>query len=133
MIRLITKEEINKLIKEIDYKISNNAFEKCFVYELKKEIIGLLDFSHIYNRLELNYIWIKDDYRSQGYSKKLMDYLLSYSKDNNIDNITLEVSVNNEIALNLYKSFGFKEVAIRNQYYNGIDGILMIRKFDDNE
>ena len=41
--------------------------------------------------------------------------------------ITLEVNINNTIALNLYKKFNFKEVAIRKGYYNGIDAILMER------
>ena len=41
--------------------------------------------------------------------------------------ITLEVNKNNIPALNLYKKFEFKEVAIRKGYYQGIDGILMER------
>ena len=52
---------------------------------------------------------------------------------NNITNITLEVATNNVIAKALYQQYNFVEVALRKQYYNGIDGILMIRKFDENE
>ena len=39
--------------------------------------------------------------------------------------ITLEVRMSNEIAINLYKKFGFREVAIRRYYYGDEDGILM--------
>ena len=133
MIRLINKNEIKELSNQIDYQISNNAFEKCYVYELNNQIIGLIDFSDIYNRLELNYIWVKPEFRNQNYSKELMNYMIDYANKKNIDNITLEVSINNTIAINLYKNYGFQKVAIRKQYYNGVDGTLMIRKFDKNE
>ena len=39
--------------------------------------------------------------------------------------ITLEVAVNNEPAISLYKKFGFREVALRKFYYGDEDGILM--------
>ena len=130
MIRIVNKDEINDLINETNYRISNNTFEQCYVYELNNKIIGLIDFSDIYDRIELNYIWVKQDYRNQHFSKKLMNFMIDYANKKQINNITLEVSINNIVALNLYKQFGFKKVAIRKQYYNGIDGILMIRKYD---
>lgn len=133
MIRPITSEEIKLLSNQISYKISFNSFEKCFAYEEDNEIIGLIDFSDIYNRLELNYIWIKSNYRGNKKSNALMEYLMDYAKINKVENITLEVSTNNYIAINLYKKYGFVEVALRKQYYNGTDGILMMRKFDKNE
>ena len=40
-------------------------------------------------------------------------------------NITLEVRISNEVARNLYKKFGFREVALRKFYYGDEDGILM--------
>ena len=55
-----------------------------------------------------------------------MDYLINkVNKD-----ITLEVKEDNVPALKLYEKYGFKKVAIRKGYYNGIDGILMERKKD---
>lgn len=134
MIRLINENEIKKIEKIIDYKISNNQFEKCYVYIIEDIIVGLIDFSIIYNRMELNYIWVDPKYRNKKCSYKLMDYMIMCAKEiENIDNITLEVSVENKIAIELYKKYGFVEVARRHQYYNGIDGLLMIRKFDINE
>lgn len=133
MIRLATKQEIVYLNNITDYSISENAFEKCFVYIFHNNILGFIDFSDIYNRLELNYIWINSSCRGKGYAKKLMNFMIDYSISNEKDNITLEVSVNNMIARNLYRKFYFSEVAIRKQYYDGVDGILMIREFDDYE
>ena len=42
-----------------------------------------------------------------------------------MENITLEVRISNEIARNLYKKFGFREVALRHFYYGDEDGVLM--------
>ena len=37
----------------------------------------------------------------------------------------IEVGKSNEIARNLYKKYGFREVALRKFYYGDEDGILM--------
>ena len=50
---------------------------------------------------------------------------MKIAEDNNVDNITLEVRVSNMIAINLYKKYGFREVATRKYYYGDEDGILM--------
>ena len=65
------------------------------------------------------------EYRNQGIGNKLMSYLVWKAIDNHVINITLEVRKSNEIARNLYKKFGFREVALRKFYYGDEDGILM--------
>ena len=54
-----------------------------------------------------------------------MAYLISVAINNRVINITLEVRISNEIARNMYKKFGFREVALRKFYYGDEDGILM--------
>ena len=54
-----------------------------------------------------------------------MAYLISVAIDNHVVNITLEVRISNEVARSLYKKFGFREVALRHNYYGDEDGILM--------
>ena len=46
----------------------------------------------------------------------------------NIENVTLEVKMDNINAINLYEKLGFKKASIRKGYYNGVDGILMIKE-----
>lgn len=133
MIKEINSNEIDTINELIDYKITNNSFEKCFKYELDNKIIGIIDFSDIYERIELNYIWISPIFRGNNYSKELMNYMFEYAKNKKINNITLEVSVNNEIAIKLYQKYGFTQASIRKNYYNGTDAFLMIRKFDKDE
>ena len=111
-------------IEELYKDLNNNPFGKYLLFVENDEIIGYLYYSDIYDRIEINQIEVKNIHRKSGKGTELMHKLI----DNTNKSITLEVNKNNIPALNLYKKFEFKEVAIRRGYYNGIDGILMERK-----
>ena len=83
------------------------------------------EYSLIYDRMEIDNIVVNEDVRNQGIGTKLMAHLISIAIEYKVVNITLEVRVSNEIARNLYKKFGFREVALRKYYYGDEDGILM--------
>ena len=116
------------MIKEIDI-ISTNPFGRRIEYFIDEESVGYLEYSLIYDRMEIDNIKVLEEYRGQGIGTKLMAYLVSLAIDYKVDNITLEVRVSNEIARNLYKKFGFREVALRKYYYGDEDGILMGKNF----
>ena len=111
-------------IEELYKDLNNNPFGKYLLFVENDEIIGYLYYSDIYDRIEINQIEVKNIHRKSGKGTELMHKLI----DNTNKSITLEVNKNNIQAINLYKKFEFKEVAIRRGYYNGIDGILMERK-----
>ena len=111
--------------------LTNNFFSKYFIYEENNNIIGFINYSDLYDRFELNYIYVKEEYRNQKIGSKLMTYFINIGTSKKIDNITLEVSVDNKIAICLYEKYNFKQVAIRKNYYNGVDGILMERMMKD--
>ncbi len=50
------------------------------------------------------------------------------TNDYTVDNITLEVSMLNKNAINLYEKLGFKKIAVRKNYYKDSDGILMLKE-----
>jgi len=108
-----------------DYKITINAFSNILVYEKDNKIVAFLDYSKMYEKIEINYIFVIKEYRNQNIAYELIDYMI---KNNNFENITLEVNILNENAIKLYKKHGFEIIAIREKYYNGIDGYLMERR-----
>ena len=112
------------MIKEIDIT-SSNPFSRRIEYFIDEYSVGYLEYSLIYDRMEIDNIQVLDDYRNQGIGTKLMAHLVSLAIEYRVDNITLEVRVSNEVARNLYKKFGFHEVALRKYYYGDEDGILM--------
>jgi ribosomal-protein-alanine N-acetyltransferase len=127
MIKEITSSslELKKFLNENKISIiDNDPFSKFIVYLEDTKIIGFLSYSVIYERAEINYIFVLESYRGKKIASKMLNYMISSCKI--CDNITLEVRKSNSIAISLYKKFGFKEVAIRENYYNNEDGILMM-------
>lgn len=116
--QIFTKIDINKLL--ID-----NKFTQIFTYMDNNKIVGVILYDLIYERCELIQIEVLEMYRNKHIASKLLTHMIEDCRKNNIENITLEVKVTNEPAINLYKKYGFKKVAIRKRYYQGIDAILM--------
>ncbi len=113
------------MIREVEELESPNPYLKRIEFYQNDTVLGYLEYSLIYDRMEIDNFFVEESYRRCGIGKKLMSYLVAIAIDNHILNITLEVRITNEIARNLYKNFGFREVALRKFYYGNEDGILM--------
>lgn len=126
---LSDNNELNIFLNKNDISIPiNNPFSKNVVYIENGEIIGFLNYSIMYEKAEINNIMVEKEYRGRHIATKMMEYVVEKCKI--CDNITLEVRKSNEVAINLYRRFNFKEVAIRQKYYDNEDGILMMRDGD---
>lgn len=124
MIRGANNEEISYLNTLTDYKITVNCFNKILIYISDNKILGFIDYSKMYEKMELNFIYVINEYRKLGIATKLLNVMF----DNDYENITLEVSVLNDSAINLYKKNNFEIIGIRKGYYNGTDAYLMERR-----
>ena len=94
-------------------------------YKYNTEIIGFAGISIVLDTAELNNIVIKKNERGNGYSSLLLKELINIAAQKKCNYLNLEVSSNNDVAINLYKKFGFKQVGIRPNYYNGADALLL--------
>ena len=131
------------------YRIENKLQEEfdrfwtpgVFLSELKKDdtryvvlkededIVGFAGIWITPDNIELNNIVVRKDRRGKGYSKLLLEKLLEISKEYDKENILLEVSEVNEVAISLYEKYGFIKNGQRKKYYEGkYDAILMIKK-----
>ena len=119
-------EYLSNNIKEfnIDYLKKENPFLKNYIFLKNNEPIGLISYSLIYDRIELEYIWVHIEHRKKGIASKLMDIMI----DEDVKNITLEVNVKNKGAIKLYEKYGFRIVSVREKYYGNDDAYLMIRE-----
>lgn len=107
------------------YNITLNPFNKILVYIEDNNILGFIDYSKMYENMEINYIYVIEQYRNKGIASKLLEYIID---NNDFLNITLEVNINNINAIKLYEKYNFKTVSIRKGYYNGVDAYLMERR-----
>lgn len=112
--------QINFFLNHFDVEFSENPFRKYLVYDNK----GILIYSKIYDRIEIDYIYVITDFRRKSIASKLMNHLFSME----LGSCSLEVRCDNKVAINLYKKYGFEIVTVRKNYYASIDGYLMVRK-----
>ncbi len=118
-------EKINFFLTLMGYKeISEESLKNSLTKYVVIEDIGFIGYSVYYERSEIDYLYVIEEYRNKGYASKLLEHVINKG----LHNITLEVSEDNISAINLYKKFGFEIVSKREKYYNGKDAYLMLRK-----
>ena len=109
-------------LKTFDIEKNDNVFCNYIAY-FDDDILGYTEYNVIYDRIEIVNIFVKEEHRNKKIGTSMLKYLIDNSSDKK--NITLEVRVDNDMAIKLYESLGFKRVALRKGYYEGIDGYLM--------
>lgn len=106
----------------------NNEYDEAWVLECADgTIAGYMNARFFADEGELMRIVIRPDLRGLGYSRKFMEQLEKTAREKGIGALTLEVRRGNTPAISLYKSWGFKEEAVRKRYYRDPteDAILM--------
>ncbi len=133
MITIINKNNMNfpnddfLTKEELSTELENNPYGNYLLLIEEDKIIGYIYYSDIYERAEINQFEVKITHRNCGKGNELLKYLIEKLQKS----ITLEVKQTNASAIHLYEKNGFKKVAIRKGYYNGIDGILMERTMEE--
>ena len=110
----------------LNFRYDSNPYERMFCYKKNNKIIGFISYSIIYERAELNYIVVDEEYRRKGIAQKLLDFVLADLKNNMVENFSLEVNVNNKNAISFYLKNGFEIKATRSNYYEDGDAYLMV-------
>uniref|UniRef100_A0A7V4JPV9 [Ribosomal protein bS18]-alanine N-acetyltransferase n=1 Tax=Thermodesulfobacterium geofontis TaxID=1295609 RepID=A0A7V4JPV9_9BACT len=112
-----------QILKEFE-----NGLSKIWVLKKKEKIIGYLIFREIKPEIEIFKIGVKKEYQRKGVGTKLMQKLIEFAKEKNINKIFLEVKASNLPAYNFYKKLGFKETYRRKRYYDNEDAIVMTKE-----
>ena len=108
-----------------DYESLNSGVNKTYTILDNNNIIGFIHIQDLIDEVDIIDIVIDEKYRRKGYGKSLINYILDFYKDKKV---ILEVSVDNEEAVNLYKSLNFSVINVRKGYYNGTDALVMEKK-----
>ena len=113
---------------EVLEKELENPLSTYIVAINEKEVVGYaglwqpIDEGHVTN------IVTRRNNRGNKIATKMLEELINIAKSRDLKSVTLEVNVHNEIAINLYKKYEFKEVGKRPKYYNGVDDALIMTK-----
>ena len=104
-----------KWAKKDFYSFISNQ-DNIFILSHPKPV-GYLKAIVTRDEIEIISIIIDKKFRKVGIGKSLLNNLLNIALKKKINNIFLEVSVENQIAISLYKKFNFIKVGKRKNYY----------------
>jgi ribosomal-protein-alanine N-acetyltransferase len=94
----------------------------------RRKVLGFSIFWVVHDELHMLNIATAPEYRRRGVARALVRATLDKARDQRCALATLEVRRNNQPAIQLYTSFGFRAVGIRPNYYTdeGEDAIVMV-------
>lgn len=92
----------------------------------KKIVVGYAGVWQPADEVHITNIVTKKEFRNQKIASKMLEELIQIAKKRNLKDITLEVNVNNKIAINLYEQYHFQKVGIRKKYYHHTDDAIIM-------
>ena len=133
MIREITDNDRKKIYEIIKKEFKNNylkdnPFTKWYIYELNNEIVGFINIDIIYEKAEIEYIYVVEKWRKNKVATKLLEKAEKDLINKRVSTITLEVNVNNFRAIKFYEKNEYKKINIRKHYYGNDDAYLMLKE-----
>lgn len=105
----------------------SNPITTYFVAEQDKEVVGFVGMWEVMGEGQITNVAVHTKERKKGIGKALIEKLIHYSKEKNLDILLLEVRISNAPARALYTLKGFEEIGKRKNYYTKPteDAILM--------
>ena len=101
----------------------------CFTAIDGGEVIAYVIGRLIAPEGEIYRVAVKPEKRQRGIGYRLLDYAVKTSKGHGLERLFLEVRSRNLPAVKLYTAYGFKQIAVRKNYYKNPtdDALIMLR------
>lgn len=114
-------------------ELEDNPWSHYEVVIENQEIVGYCGYFVLYENAEILTIGVAQEKQGRGYGRLMMEKMLTEAQKLGAQVMTLEVRVNNQRAIALYKDFGFEIVAVRPNYYkDGENAFLMVKRWEVN-
>ncbi len=108
-------------------ELNNNRAAHYFCLHRNREVVGYGGLWAVGEESHVTTIGVAAECQGQGYGRAIFAALVNRSYALRANFISLEVRPNNEPAIHLYETFGFKVIGRRRGYYtdNGEDALVM--------
>ena len=106
----------------------HNKYAYFYVALDNEIVIGYIGAWIIEGTTDMINFVVDERYQHQGIGQALIKKIIEDSINNNSKEILLEVRDKNIQAIKFYQLQGFKEIAIRKEYYKNKDNALILRK-----
>ncbi|MBR2735405.1 MAG: ribosomal protein S18-alanine N-acetyltransferase, partial [Clostridia bacterium] len=121
-IREVAELDKNSLLEswsEEDYKESlENPNYNILVAKFSGKIVGFISMYHALDEGYICNIAVDKSHRMCGIGTYLINETITYSKNQNLKFLTLEVRESNTGAIKFYEKLGFTNVGIRKNFYS---------------
>ena len=113
--------------RSFHFELTDNPASRCWVADLDGRIVGMVVAWFIVDEIHIATIATHPDFRRQGIGRNLLLHTLRSAQEEGAITSFLEVRESNEVAMTIYREFGYVESGRRKGYYkdNGEDAILM--------
>lgn len=102
-----------------------------YLYLLAKcqdDIVGYGGASIQYEQSDLLYVATKSEFQRRGIASLILKNLFEGAKERGAQKMFLEVEVDNQAAINLYKKLGFELISERKNYYGNKSALIFIKE-----
>lgn len=106
----------------------HNKYAHFYVALDDDQVIGYIGAWIIEGTTDMINFVVDSKYQHKGIGQMLMKEVINQSIKENSKEILLEVREQNIQAINFYLLQGFKQIAIRKEYYKNKDNALILRK-----
>lgn len=105
----------------------HSSYDVYYVWEQDGMILGYCTLRILAGEGEIQRIAVLPSYRRLGLGRKMMEAMITLSRENQVEAVSLEVRSGNTAARRLYESYGFAEEAVRKGYYHNPteDAVIM--------
>lgn len=111
---------LNQTMLETSINLPNSIY---YIAKSDNIIVGYIGATLLFDHIDIESIVTKHEHKRQGIATLLLHHILHIARENNINDIFLEVRISNAAAKNLYEKLGFKNISVRKNYYRSIDSI----------
>ncbi|MCL2838071.1 MAG: ribosomal protein S18-alanine N-acetyltransferase [Oscillospiraceae bacterium] len=111
----------------ITYKISKNGNTTKVFAQDGENIVGCGEILIALDCADIIDIEVRAEYRRRGIGRNILSLLIAATKDSGVETITLEVRKSNAAAQNLYESFGFRPISVRERYYDDKEDAVVMQ------
>lgn len=113
-------------------ELKNNRYSLYLIACRGREVAGYTGGWFLSHKLHITNLAVARRYRKQGIGSRLIQELMTMAHLQDCHKVILEVRISNQVAIDLYKKLGFKQLGIKTAYYrnNGEDALIMGKGFD---
>ncbi len=113
-------------------ELTDHPFSYLYVARNKKgKILGYICYWLVFDEMNILNLAVEKDFRQKDIGSALLKFVLEDSAEKGAQSVILEVRRSNRAAIALYEKFGFRQAAVRKNYYENPEEDALLMALDD--